>query len=376
MAPGPLIVLDRYNGPTAGTERQLFELIEGLRARGQTPGFLLLHRSPWLEERYPDAPRFTVGSARLKSPRMWLRARQGAAWARKRGFRVAHIFLNDCALIFPGLLTGQGLAVVQARRDLGFWYTPTRLRMLRVNRRWTDAIVANSRAVADTVREAECYAPEALHVIHNGLRLPEQVPETAVELRRSLGLADGDRLVVMVANLRPLKRPGDLLRAVAALESRPDRTVHVAFVGADIKRDGVSVSDRLRRLAAELGIADRVHLTGLVETPAAYVAAADVCVLCSETEGLSNAVLEYMHAGKPIVCTSVGGNLELVTDGETGYLVAVGDVAAITDRLARVLDNPDAAARLGVAARARALADFSVEAMVARHEELYASFAR
>jgi glycosyltransferase involved in cell wall biosynthesis len=152
--------------------------------------------------------------------------------------------------------------------------------------------------------------------------------------------------------------------------------VHVAFVGADIKRDGVSVSDRLRRLAAELGIADRVHLTGLVETPAAYVAAADACVLCSETEGLSNAVLEYMHAGKPIVCTSVGGNPELVTDGETGYLVTVGDVAAITDRLARVLDNPDAAARLGVAARARALADFSVEAMVARHEELYASFAR
>jgi glycosyltransferase involved in cell wall biosynthesis len=230
--------------------------------------------------------------------------------------------------------------------------------------------------VAENVREAECYAPEALHVIYNGLRQPELVHEAPAELRRSLGLTDGDRLVVMVANLRPLKRPGDLLRAIAALESRPGRAVHVAFVGADVNRDGVSVTERLNGLAADLGVADRVHFTGLVETPAAYVAAADACVLCSETEGLSNAVLEYMHAGKPIVCTSVGGNPELVTDGETGFLVPVGDVAAITDRLGRLLDNPDVAARLGAAARARALADFSVESMVARHEDLYASIAR
>lgn len=367
---GPLFVLDRYEGPQAGTERQLLELAEGLAQRGQPPGFLLLQRSAWLEDRFPESPVFTVGSRRMRSLRLWRRASAGAAWARQAGFRVAHIFLNDSALVFPGLLHRQGIHVVQARRDLGFWYTPLNLRMLRINRRWTSAVVANSRAVADAVLAAEGYPAEKLHVIYNGLQSTAGQARDPAGLRRSLGMSPDDRLVVMVANLRPLKRPEDAVRAVAGLQARHGGRVHLALVGADPDPGGGQVR-MLQGLAAESGIAPLVHCVGQVPAAAPWLAAADACVLCSETEGLSNSIIEYMLAGKPVVCTAVGGNPELVVDGETGYLVPVGDVAAITDRLSRLLENPHEAERLGVAARKRATKDFSVETMLSRHEALY-----
>jgi glycosyltransferase involved in cell wall biosynthesis len=174
----------------------------------------------------------------------------------------------------------------------------------------------------------------------------------------------------MVANLRPLKRPDDAVRAVAAMHPQSGRAVHLALVGGDPAPAGAQTRVLLA-LAEELGAANRIHCIGQVPSAAPWVVAADACLLCSETEGLSNAVIEYMLGGKPVVCTAVGGNTELIAEGETGFLVPVGDVAAITDRLLRLLDNAAVGARLGAAARNRALAEFSVEGMVGRHVALY-----
>lgn len=370
---GPLFVLDHYDGPQAGTERQLLELAAGLIDRGHQPGFLLLQRSPWLEQRFPGAPFYTLGNTQLRSAAFWSGAWRGAAWARAQGFRVAHIFFNDSALVFPGILRAHGLTVVQARRDVGLWYTPFKLRVLRLNRRWTSVVVANSRAVAEAVGTAEGYEPAQVQVIYNGLR--PAAGRDGMGVRHALGLGAGDRLVVMVANLKPLKRPHDAVRAVAGLAAAITcGKVHLALVGLD-QGAGGGLAPELRALASELGIPGQVHCVGQVSDPSPWVAAADACLLCSESEGLSNALIEYMLAGKPVVCTDAGGNPELIDDGETGYLVPVGDVPAITDRLARLLDNLADAARLGSAARARAFERFSIESMLARHEALYAQLA-
>lgn len=372
---GPLIVLDRYAGPQAGTERQILELVDGLIERGWQPGFLTLHRSAWLEQRFPEAPSFDVGSSQLKSPALWRRAWQGAAWAQGQGYRVAHVFFNDSALVFPGPLHRHGIRVVQARRDLGFWYTPFKLRLLRLNRRWTRAVVGNSRAVVDAIGAAEGYATPALHVIYNGLRLPQADAGEAQAIRHSLGIGTQDQLVVKVANLRPLKRPQDAIEAIARLQDagRP-AAVHLALVGGDNDGSGAQRVD-LIRLAEARGVRDRVHFPGQVPSAAPWIAAADVCVLCSESEGLSNAVIEYMLAARAVVVSAAGGNPELIDDGRTGFVVPIGDVAALTDRLRQLLDDPPLAARLGAAAQAHARTNFSVESMVSRHEALYASLA-
>jgi glycosyltransferase involved in cell wall biosynthesis len=96
-----------------------------------------------------------------------------------------------------------------------------------------------------------------------------------------------------------------------------------------------------------------------------------VFVLPSLAEGISNTILEAMASGLPVIATAVGGNDELVVDGETGYLVPPGDPAAIASRLAHYLRHPDVAVRHGRAARERVLREFSLETMVAGYRRLY-----
>jgi glycosyltransferase involved in cell wall biosynthesis len=101
------------------------------------------------------------------------------------------------------------------------------------------------------------------------------------------------------------------------------------------------------------------------------ISAADACLLMSETEGLSNSIIEYMSLGRPVVCTNVGGNVELVTDGQTGFVVSVGDPMATSERLELLLNRADISAQMGENARAFALARCSAEHMLAAHSALY-----
>jgi glycosyltransferase involved in cell wall biosynthesis len=99
----------------------------------------------------------------------------------------------------------------------------------------------------------------------------------------------------------------------------------------------------------------------------------DVFVLTSLNEGLSNTILEAMATGLPVIATAVGGNGELVVDGETGSLVAPSDVDALAARLARYRQDPALAARHGRAGRSRVVAQFSLAAMVSAYGDLYRS---
>ena len=103
-----------------------------------------------------------------------------------------------------------------------------------------------------------------------------------------------------------------------------------------------------------------------------FLAELDVAVLCSRAEGMPNAVLEYMAAGRPVVATAVGAVPELIEDGTHGLLVPPGDPGALARAIARLLADPGLARRLGEAARWRARERYGREAMVRRFEDFYA----
>jgi glycosyltransferase involved in cell wall biosynthesis len=107
-----------------------------------------------------------------------------------------------------------------------------------------------------------------------------------------------------------------------------------------------------------------------VTDPIPIVKHFNVAVLCSESEGFSNAVIEYMGAGRASVCTNVGGNAELLQDGETGFLINPFDVESLADRISFLLANPDVAQRIGE--RALTVAHgLTSRRMVDAHLELY-----
>jgi len=167
------------------------------------------------------------------------------------------------------------------------------------------------------------------------LELPEVSPITAPR-------------IVCVANLHARKRLGDLITAVSRL--RQDIPgIRVRFVGADDGHEGA----RLLAQARELGMADACEVVGRRADVAADLLASQVFALPSGCEGVPTAMLEAMAAARPVVMTHVGHISSAVTDGVEGFIVPIGDIAALTKRLRTVLTDRPLAMRMGRAARER-----------------------
>jgi glycosyltransferase involved in cell wall biosynthesis len=129
--------------------------------------------------------------------------------------------------------------------------------------------------------------------------------------------------------------------------------------------------ENLGRLIADLGLDDRVEFIGAVADPRPYIHVFSVAVLCSESEGLSNSLIEYMQAGCSIVCTDVGGNSELIRDGDNGFLIRVDDWKALADRISLIVSDCELARRIGTRARETVRAMISVERMAREQMACY-----
>ena len=223
--------------------------------------------------------------------------------------------------------------------------------------------MANSQAVKRVVQQHEHVAAEKISVIYNGFVASPEKHSVAAEVFRRLGAIEGSPIIGMVANIRPIKRIDALIEAFAIVHGNFP-LARLAIVGDYDSKQGEVVQERLAILANQLGVGDYVTFTGGVEDPMSYVSQFSVAVLCSESEGLSNSLIEYMQAGRPIVCTDTGGNPELIQDGFNGFLVPVGNANALADRLIDLLSNGSLAQRLGDAARESVLSTCSLSRMV------------
>jgi glycosyltransferase involved in cell wall biosynthesis len=341
----------------AGTERQMLLLGNGLAAAGWTVPLIVLRGSAAaFDGRWPGTVTAAdVGS--LASPRAWLRAISIARRLRRDGFPVAHLFFNDVAILMPFVLRLFGIRVVVARRDMGFWLTPNTLRVLRILRPAVSMVVANSRAVAQWVHDREGYPREKIGVFYNGLIVGE-----AGRAGQDADPVAGP-VIGLVANIRPVKRVDVAIEAFALIADRHP-SARLSIVG-----DGDPAE--LRALAARLGVAQRVEFAGRVADAGRHIAGFTIALLTSESEGFSNALMEYMQVGKPVICTDGGGNAELIEDGHCGYLCPVGDSAAIARRLDQLLADPAACRRMGQAARRRVTALCDPDLMLERHAVLY-----
>lgn len=232
------------------------------------------------------------------------------------------------------------------------------------------AVVANAEAVrGQLIREG--VKPGKAVTVYNGLdtsRLEVAPGTTREDALAAVGLPPepGRRFVTIVANmLHPMKDQETFLRAARRVRERvPD----ARFVLAG---DGPRV-ETLRATAAGLGLGEDTFFLGRCSRVAELLFASDVCVLSSKgVEGLSNSIIEYMAAGRPVVATDVGGARESVADGETGYVVRPEDDAAIAEHVVGLLTDADKAREMGARGRERATRMFSCEARLARTVELY-----
>lgn len=265
----------------------------------------------------------------------------GAAIARKHGI--------------PHVLTVIGGDIY----DPSKWYSPHRFfpagfAVRRVLKQ-ADLHVAISTDIAQRTKDYFDF-DKPIDVIPLGIAEPDFKPATRTEL----GMDEGKRYIVAVGRLVRRKDYPTLLKAVRDLH-RDD--THLLLLGDGPERDNLAA------LASELGIADRVHLKGFVSDELKYqiLSNSDVFALISLHEGFGVVYLEAMYCGLPVIAADQGGQVDLLSDGETGRLVPIGDAAEIAGSLRLILDDPARARQIGDYNRRR-FEEFSIENLARRYE--------
>jgi glycosyltransferase involved in cell wall biosynthesis len=228
-------------------------------------------------------------------------------------------------------------------------------------------VIAPSVAIRDELLRAG-FSSEQVVCFANAVDVNRFRPVTAVErvqAKSALGLPKDTVVIGTVARLVQRKGIDVLLRAFGIV--RQDHQVHLIVVG-----DG-PLGGELRALARELRIEDSISWTGFQADPVKWLEVMDVFAFPSRLEGVPNAVLEAMAAGLPIVSTTIGGVVDIVEEGRTGFLISPDDPQALAGALDRLLGNAPLRADLGYRARARAVEIFSLSDNISRLTDLYLS---
>lgn len=353
-----------------GAEQQLLELVRGIdKSRFQ----------PIVAPLYPDGP-LTPEFRAIPGVELIELNRRGKfdpspLWRLGSILRRHHVdiiqpFLSPATFfgLIPALVLNTPVTIVTercgVRQSRGIGYKLYRTTEDRLSR-FADAIIPNSMAGEDMLL-ARGLPPEKIRVIYNGINLDRlQVDQADVaKHREELGVSAEGKVVGILASLTPAKGHDVLLRAIASMDTPVD--VRVAVIG-----DGRLRAD-LEALAAQLGISERVTFFGYQRAVSNYLAACDLLVSASrDNEGCSNSILEAMALGIPVIATDIGGNRELVHDGDTGLLTPVGDERALAHAITRLLTDADLATRCTTQARQMTQRQFSLSRMVQDYEQIY-----
>ncbi len=227
----------------------------------------------------------------------------------------------------------------------------------------TDRLIGNSVAVAEFYKSIG-YPANRISVIPNGIDVPEPIPFDRDSLLAELEIPRGVPVIGFVGRMAKQKRVEDLVFAMALVAIlRPD--AHLLLVGDGPERD------KLMKFARDIDIDHHARFTGHRADAAKLLRIMDLFWIASDFEGQSNSIMEAMAAGLPVIATDIPPNRELVVDGETGFLVRVGDRAGFQQFADRILADPELARRLGDAGRERMREHFSIDNMVAAHARLY-----
>jgi L-malate glycosyltransferase len=344
---------------TGGSERQFAMLAQSLdRERFDVRLGCIMREGRFLEG-LQDVAEFELGGNLYGLRSMRTRGRL-ARHLKGHRIAIAHAFdfYTNLTLI-PAARWAQVPVVIGSQRQLGDLLTWKQERAQAAVLRWCDAVVCNSCAAAR--RLAELGLKESrLIVIENGLP-PESFAETAPALPR-----EGNELRVgMIARMNtPAKNHRLFLGMAARLRARFPAALQFVLAG-----DG-PLRPELERQAEALGLGGHILFLGDRRDVPAVLAALDVSVLPSSSESLSNVILESMAAGVAVVASRVGGNCELLTE-DRGVLVAPNDEEALAAAVERLLSDSGARANMGRNGRAFVRANFTIDRMRRRHEELY-----
>jgi glycosyltransferase involved in cell wall biosynthesis len=261
-----------------------------------------------------------------------------------------------------------GVPVITNRLDLGHTLNRWHRCALKVLSIGITKAMANSLGVQRMLVDSEKMDPRKIELIYNGVDMDRfqfaAVPSPSPRGSLLPEFRPDDRLIGILANLWPIKGHHILLEAAVRVVAYFPK-VRFVLIGMGVQR--AELESRARALSIE----KHVLFLGSRQDVPDILSCMEISVLPSLGEGFSNAILESMAAGLPMVATDVGGNREAIIDGETGFIVPPGDPDSLADRLIRLLDDPSLGKKMGRAGRQRIENHFTLDRMVRDTERFY-----
>jgi glycosyltransferase involved in cell wall biosynthesis len=369
------------NRPEVSTRRiKILHLITSLEVGGAQHGMLLglprfnldryEHIVCSLMDRMQMAEQFSRAGIEVRSLNLKRKTDLAVGW-RLRSLigeirpDILHTYLLHSNVLgrVVGRLTGVP-KIIGSERTIGQARRWGRL-LTKLTNPLTDAVEVNSEIGAKAISADLGIPYSKIEVVRSGIDLTAYSTSNGRdETRASLGLTSDQHLVLYIGRLRRVKGVEYGLKAFAlVLKEHP--SAHMALAGEGDQLDS------LMSLTNKLGISENVTFLGVRNDLPSILNSADSVLMPSLNEGFPRTAIESMAAGKPIVATRVGGTPEAIIDRETGILVGVRDVDAMSRAVSELINTPELRSRLGQAGRNRAQDNYSVEQYVSRLDGLY-----
>lgn len=352
-----------------GTEKHLYELATGMAAAGfRVTVFSLTEGAYACEFRQTSNIHYDcLNVIRIYDAKGISAIVRLARFINSQQVDIVQSFHTASDLIAPlaARLSLRRPMVFSSRRDLGYTKASRHKFMQRRINYLVDGILSNSRAVKQAVQEQEGFPEKRITVIYNGIDMEPFDRKDAVRQRQreAMGASPDSILVGSVGNVRPVKGY-DLLVEAAGIVCRQMPNVLFCHAGEG------ELLDQLMRRCREVGIESHFSFLGAVKNIPSFLSSLDIYIQPSRSEGLSNAILEAMAAGLPVVATNVGGNPDLIDSGVNGMLVPTNEFD-IAQQLLVLAEQPEERLRLGALAHQKVLAKFQMSAMLREYRQFY-----
>jgi L-malate glycosyltransferase len=361
--PHVLLVVDELPKALGGGERIVLKLASLLPRYGYRASILTFKVHPETSAlKSPPCPIYLLPLERTYDLRAMRAAIQLRHFLKEQQVAIVQTFFESSD-IWAGLVAkvASDAKLIWSRRDMGILRTSKHHIAYKLMSRVPDAVFAVSDLVRQHCIDVDGIDPSRVLTIYNGLDL------AAWSAPPSLSKSQERALITTAGHIRRVKGHDIFIKAAASV-IREFPHAHFSIAGDVLEPEFFA---GLQALVTELGLEENFHFAGGITNLRDYLAAADIFVLPSRSEGFSNAIVEAMAASLPVVATNVGGNAEAVKHGITGLIVPPEDPESLAAAIKRLLADPAKAAEMGIAGRDLTAEQFTLEAMMSRTTETY-----
>lgn len=296
-------------------------------------------------------------------------ARQIREFIRREKVSIVHTFFETSDLWAGPIAKLSGCPVlISSRRDLGILRSLKHRIGYKLLRGWYDSVLAVSPQVREFCIQEDGLDPAKVQTLFSGLELEKIAKATSrTVMRRQMNIPENVPVITTVGNIRRVKGVDVLVEAAALVQRRHPKAMFLV-VGRKVEEE---YCRELKRRVSLLELDANFRFTGSCDDVISMLRMSDIFCLPSRSEGFSNALIEAMACRLPCVATDVGGNREVLEDGQTGFIVASEDSHDLAERLICMLDDPSMSTEMGLRGEEVIKKGFTAQAMMRNLVNVY-----